>query len=41
MKFVPFTNESKATIEGPDCWAKVWIFNGNNCPKKMKRQRGS
>ena len=32
MKFVLFTDDSRASLDVPDGWAKEWIFNGDNCP---------
>ncbi|CAB3991922.1 Hypothetical predicted protein [Paramuricea clavata] len=33
MKFVPFTDESRASLDGPDDWAKACVFNGGTyCP---------
>ncbi|CAB3977339.1 Transposable element Tc3 transposase [Paramuricea clavata] len=39
MKFLLFTDESRASLDGPDGWAKGCVFNGDNCPNRMKRQQ--
>ncbi|CAB3998649.1 Transposable element Tc3 transposase [Paramuricea clavata] len=41
MKFVIlFTDESRASLDGPDGWAKGCAFNGDNCLNRMRRQQG-
>ena len=40
MKCVLFTNESRATLDGPDGWSKGWVFHGDQCPTRMRRQLG-
>ena len=40
MNFVLFTDESRATLDGPDGWAKGWVYNGEACHTRMRRQQG-
>ena len=40
MKFVIFTDELKASLDDPDGWAKGCVFNGDNCPNRIRRQQG-
>ncbi|CAB3995023.1 Hypothetical predicted protein [Paramuricea clavata] len=35
-----FTDELRASLDGPDCWAKGWVFNGDNCFNRMRHQQG-
>ena len=34
-----FTDESRATLDGPDGWSKGWVFHGDQCPTRMRRQQ--
>ncbi|EER13585.1 Transposable element Tc3 transposase, putative [Perkinsus marinus ATCC 50983] len=36
---VLWTDESRATLDGPDGWARGWIMDGT-CPSRSKRQQG-
>ena len=36
MKFVLFTNESRATLDGRDGWAKDWVYNGEQAPTRLR-----
>lgn len=40
MKCVLFTDESRATLDGPDGWSKGWVIHGDPCPTRMRRQQG-
>lgn len=37
---VLFTDESRATLDGPDGWAKVWSPKGDPMPYRIRRQQG-
>ena len=38
-RFVLFIDESRASLDGPDGWAKGWVVCGDNCPNRMRRQQ--
>ena len=40
MKYVLFTDESRATLDGSDGWAKGWVINGDQAPVRRRRQQG-
>ena len=41
MKYVLFTDESRATLDGPDGCAKGWAINGDQTPVRRRRQQGA
>ena len=40
FKKVIFTDECRATLDGPDGWASGWILHGNKPQMRYKRQQG-
>ena len=40
MEYVLFTDESRATLDGPDGWAKGWVIKGYPAPVRLRRQQG-
>ncbi|EER03531.1 Transposable element Tc3 transposase, putative [Perkinsus marinus ATCC 50983] len=37
---VLWTDESRATLDGPDGWVRGWIMDRTACPSRSKRQQG-
>jgi transposase len=37
---VLFTDESRATLDGPDGWSKIWVPEGAPLPQRLRRQQG-
>ena len=35
-----FTDECRATQDGPDGWSKIWVPNGALHPPRLRRQQG-
>jgi hypothetical protein len=40
MKHVLFTDESRATLDGPDNWSKGWVLAGDERHSRIRRQQG-
>ena len=40
MKYVLSTDESRATLDGRDGWAKGWVINGDQAPVRRRQQGG-
>ena len=38
---VLFTDESRATLDGPDSWMSGWLLNGTTPQSEVKRQQGN
>ena len=39
MKHALFTNESRATLDGPDGWEKGWVINGDEAPVRRRHEQ--
>ena len=37
---VLFTDECRATLDGPDGWSSGWLVNGHRVPTRLRRQQG-
>ena len=40
LSLVLFTDECRATLDGPDGWAKGWILQDQAAPYRLRRQQG-
>lgn len=40
FKWVLWTDEMRATLDGPDGWARGWILEGTEAPTRIRRQQG-
>ena len=40
FEFVLFTDECRATLDGPDGWARGWCDAKALCPQRIRRQQG-
>lgn len=39
-KHILFTDESRATLDGPDNWSKGWVISGHQRHTRIRRQQG-
>ena len=39
MKYILFTDKSRATLDGPDNWSKGWVVFGHQHPTRICRQQ--
>ena len=40
FSYVLFTDECRATLDGPDGWVKGWILQNQTAPHRLRRQQG-
>lgn len=40
MQHVIFSDETRATLDGPDGWAKGWVLTGDQRHQRVRRQQG-
>ena len=39
-KYILFTDESRATLDGPNNWSKGWVVSGHQRPTRIRLKQG-